>query len=147
MPPSPDAIEEHLRSASDAILLLVGEVEQLERHKRGVAPGDARFDELAAAVKEAAISLAEFSKAELDWGRDADGLKQHVAPIEHSTSPQNLSAILGRWRQIERQLNEAEPGSPEAQALFEAFERVRDEYMTAFAARTRESSTDTSTER
>jgi len=137
---SPDDIEEHLRSASDAILLLVAEVEQLERHKRGVAPGDARFDELAAAVKDAAVSLAEFSKAELDWGRDADGLKQAVAPIERSAAPQNLSAILERWRQIERQLNDAEPGSPEARALFDAFERVRDEYMTAFVARTRETS-------
>ena len=138
MPPSPDDIEQHLRSASDAILLLVGEVEQLERHKRGVAPGDARFDELAAAVKDAAATLAEFSRAELDWGRDADGLKQDVATINHSKSPANLAAILDRWRQIERQLNEAEPGSPRSRELFEAYQRVRDEYMTAFAARTSE---------
>jgi hypothetical protein len=138
MPPSPDDIEHHLRSASDAILLLVGEVEQLERHKRGVAPGDARFDELAAAVKDASAALAAFSNAELEWGRDADGLKQDVATIDHSQSPANLAAILDRWRQIERQLNEAEPGSPESRELFEAYERVRDEYMTAFAARASE---------
>ncbi|HLX34869.1 MAG TPA: hypothetical protein VKR30_06440 [Candidatus Limnocylindrales bacterium] len=130
----PDVIEQHLRSASDAILLLVGEVEQLERHKRGVRPQDPRFDVLAKAVSDAAAALAAFTEAEEAWGHDADGARSTVSSIADSAAPPTLSAILQRWREIERQLNEAAPGSPEAEALFEEFERVRAQYMTAFAA-------------
>ena len=36
------SIEEHLRAASDAILLLLTEVGQLERHKRGIPRRAAR---------------------------------------------------------------------------------------------------------
>ena len=36
-------IQAHLRAASDAILLLLTEVGQLERHKRAIPPGEARF--------------------------------------------------------------------------------------------------------
>ena len=43
-------IQAHLRSASDAILVLLAEVEQLELHKRGIRPADPRFSELAKAV-------------------------------------------------------------------------------------------------
>lgn len=43
--------EQHLRGASDAIMLLVSEVAELERHKRGVLPDEPRFDELARAVR------------------------------------------------------------------------------------------------
>ena len=39
-------IEKHLRAASDAILLLLTEVSQLERHKRFIRPGDPRFDDM-----------------------------------------------------------------------------------------------------
>lgn len=134
---SPDTIEQHLRSASDAILLLVSEVEQLERHKRGVRPDTARFDLLATSVRQAAAALAEFTLAEEQWGREADGAVADVAPISESESPPKLAAILDRWRAIERQLNEAGPGSPEAAALFEQFERVRMEYLEAFRAHAR----------
>jgi hypothetical protein len=134
MPKTPEAIEEHLRSASDAILLLVGEVEQLERHKRGVQPENPRFGALAKSVRDAATALAEFARAEEQWAREADGARADVLPISEAESPAPLAAILSRWRAIERQLNEATPGSPEAVALFEEFQRVRAEYMAAFAA-------------
>jgi len=63
-------IEEHLRAASDAILLLLTEVTQLERHKRAIPPGESRFDEVARSARIAAESLAEFTQQEEDWDRD-----------------------------------------------------------------------------
>ncbi len=127
-------VEEHLRAASDAILLLLGEVGQLESHKRGVRPGEPRFDELARSVRRAAQALADFTAQEEAWARassDVPGL----ATIADSESPPRLSEILERWRAIERRLDQAEPGSEESARLFDEFQHVRDEYMAAFRAR------------
>ena len=128
-------IEEHLRAASDAIMLLLTEVGQLERHKRAIAPGEARFDEVARSVRIAATSLAEFTEEEERWARIATDGRPDLAPITASANAPVLAGILERWRAIERQLDATEPGTPEAIRLFEEFQRTRDEYMTAFRAR------------
>ena len=128
-------IEEHLRGASDAIVLLLTEITQLERHKRGIPPGEARFDEVARAVRVAAQMLAEFTEQQEDWARVATVDRTDLETIEESESSDSLTAILERWRAVERQLDEHEPGTPEAIRLFAEFERIRDEYMTAFRVR------------
>jgi hypothetical protein len=127
-------VEEHLRAASDAILLLLGEVGQLERHKRGVQPGDTRFEELARSVREGAEALAQFTKQEEGWAKRA-GVDGGVSTIERSDNAPSLAASLERWRAVERELDQAEPGSEEAAALFDQFETVRREYLEAFNAR------------
>ena len=131
-------IQDHLRAASDAILLLIGQVEQLERHKRGVAPGGARFDELAEQVRRAAQNLADFAREEELWARGAVADAGHLETISTSANPPPLSEILARWRDIERRLDAAAPGSPEAAALFADFNRLRDEYLAAFRAKATE---------
>lgn len=128
-------IEEHLRGASDAVVLLLTEVGQLERHKRGIPPGEKRFDEVARALRVAAQALAEFTKEQEDWGRVATADRTDLETIADSESSASLAAILERWRAVERQLDEHKPGSPEAIRLFAEFERIRDEYMTALRAR------------
>jgi hypothetical protein len=126
--------EGHLRAASDAILLLVTEVEQSERQKRAISPGDTRFSELATAVRMAAKALADFAREEEEWGRTAPIHGLDMSPIAESTMPPSLAPILQRWRAIERALDHAPAGSPEARRLVEEFQRLRDEYMTAFRA-------------
>ena len=128
-------IEEHLRAASDAIMLLLTEVRQMERHKRSIPPGEARFDDVAEAVRIAAASLAEFTEQQERWARIATDGRTDIAPIAETSNPPALATILERWRAIERQLDSVEPGSPEAIRLFAEFQRARDEYMTAFRAR------------
>ena len=128
-------IEEHLRAASDAILLLLTEVGQLERHKRGIPPGDPRFDEVARSVRVAAQGLAEFTEYEETWARIATDGRTDIAPIAQSEAAPNTAEILERWRAVERQLDELEPGSPESVRLFAEFERLRDEYLGAFRER------------
>jgi len=128
-------IEEHLRAASDAILLLLTEVGQLERHKRAIPPGEARFDEVARSVRVAAAMLAEFAEHEETWAQIATDGRPDLQPIEESKNSRSVAAILDRWRAIERQLDETLPGSPEALLLFAEFERARDEYMAAFRER------------
>jgi hypothetical protein len=128
-------IEQHLRAASDAILLLLTEVGQLERHKRAIPPGDARFDEVARSVRIASRMLAEFTEEQETWAQIATDGRPDLQPIEESRNAPAVAAILERWRAIERQLDEVQPGSPESLRLFAEFERARDEYMAAFEAR------------
>lgn len=128
-------IEEHLRAASDAILLLLTESSQLERHKRRISPGEARFDEIARSVRVVAQTLAEFAEFEEQWARRATDRRTDIETIDELENTPALATILQRWRAIERQLDDVEPGSAEAASLFAEFERVRDEYMAAFRAR------------
>ena len=125
-------IEEHLRAASDAILLLLTEVGQLERHKRGIPPGEPRFDEVARSVRVVARALAEFTEQQETWARIATDGRTDIEPISESENAPSMATILERWRAIERQLDDLEPGSPESIRLFAEFERLRDEYMAAF---------------
>ena len=128
-------IEEHLRAASDAILLLLTEVGQLERHKRGIPPGDPRFDEVARSVRVAAQALAQFTEHEETWARIATDGRTDIEPIAQSEAAPSTAEILDRWRAVERQLDDLEPGSPESVRLFAEFERLRDEYLGAFRER------------
>ena len=128
-------IEEHLRAASDAILLLLTEVGQLERHKRGIPPGEPRFDEVARSVRVAAQALAEFTAYEETWARIATDGRTDIEPIAQSEATPSTAEILERWRAVERQLDDLEPGSPESVRLFAEFERLRDEYLGAFRER------------
>jgi hypothetical protein len=128
-------IEEHLRAASDAILLLLTEIGQLERHKRGIPPGEPRFDDVARSVRVVAQALAEFTEQEETWARIATDGRTDIETISESENAPAIAAILERWRAIERQLDDVEAGSPEAARLFAEFERTRDEYMVAFRER------------
>ena len=128
-------IEEHLRAASDAILLLLTEVGQLERHKRGIPPGDPGFDEVARSVRVAAQALAQFTEYEETWARIATDGRTDIEPIAQSEAAPSAAEILDRWRAVERQLDDLEPGSPESVRLFAEFERLRDEYLGAFRER------------
>jgi hypothetical protein len=128
-------IQEHLRAASDAILLLLTEVGQLERHKRAIPPGEARFDEVARSVRVAAAMLAEFTEQEETWAEIATDGRSDLEPIDESANSDSVDVILQRWRAIERQLDGLQPGSPEAMRLFKEFERARDDYMAAFRVR------------
>jgi len=128
-------IEEHLRAASDAILLLLTEIGQLERHKRGIPPGERRFDEISRSIRVAAQGLAEFTVHEEAWARTATDGRTDIEPIAQSEAAPNTAAILERWRAVERQLDDLEPGSPESVRLFAEFERLRDEYLAVFRER------------
>ena len=82
-----------------------------------------------------AQALAEFTEFEEEWATRATDGRTNLGVIEASENTPALASILQRWRAIERQLDKAEPGSPEAQSLFAEFERVRDEYMAGFRVR------------
>ena len=111
-------IEEHLRAASDAILLLLTEIGQLERHKRGIPPGEPRFDEVSRSIRAAAQGLAEFTEGEEAWARTATDGRTDIETIAQSEAAPNTAEILERWRAVERLHRSHADGE---HCLFEAY--------------------------
>jgi hypothetical protein len=128
-------VEEHLRGASDAIMLLLREVQQLEGHKRGVKPADPRFAELARSVRVVAEALAKFAIEQEVWATKSATADDRIEPIAEAEASPSLATILERWREVERALDDVPPGSNEARQLFSEFERLRDQYLLEFRSR------------
>lgn len=131
----PTDVEAHLRAASDAIMLLAAQVSQLETHKRGVPADDGRFEALAHSVKVAAQNLADFAAEEEAWAQGASAARPDAATIDETPAPAGLQQLLAHWREVDRALDAAEPGSSDAERLFLEFEAARDAYMTEFRKR------------
>lgn len=126
-----------LRATSDQLMLAVAEVDARERRKRGRRPGEQEFLELARAVRIAAEVVVELARQEertaLEIEREA---RDTLLPsIETMTPAKELAHILDEWRAVEKRLVGAEAGSPEAEELMTEFERLRDAYAEALAAR------------
>ncbi len=130
--------ETQLRGTSDQLLLAIQTVGLLEQQKRGVPFGDARFPDLAKAVREAAQSLLDLAADEESEAarihRTADG---STGTIVHTPPAASLAAILAEWRAVERRLTDADAGSTDAEELLRAFERLRVLYATALASEAR----------
>ena len=125
-------IEERLRAASDAIQIAVVELGALEAQKRAVAPiDDARFVELATRVRDSAEQILELARAEERFAGELASSSETLTPIADVEPADDLKGILDEWREVERDLNAAHPGSPEAHRLLARFEELRTKYMRA----------------
>ena len=124
------AKEALLRATSDQILLAIDVVSVLERQKRGVRPGDDAFVDLARDVRIAAEALLELARREEEVARDlrAEPARRPMPTIAETSPPPSLARTLERWREVERQIADATPGSDDAERLVVEFERLRREY-------------------
>ncbi|MEO8437722.1 MAG: hypothetical protein ABI562_04625 [Chloroflexota bacterium] len=136
MSDDPTASSEILRGASDGLLIAIREVDALERLKRGVPPADPRFAPLAREVRIAAEAVLELARREEATAERTSGSSDSASlpTINASPSPPDLAGILAAWRDVEHRLNDAEPGSPESEALMTQFEALRGRYSEAMAA-------------
>lgn len=127
--------EAQLRATSDQILLAIDEVSILERQKRGVRPGNDAFVDLARDVRIAAEALLALARVEESVARDlrAEPGARRIPTIEATDPAPSLAATLTRWREVERQIADAKPGSDEAGRLLLEFERLRREYAARLA--------------
>src|SRR5262249_5051677 len=125
-----------LRETSDALMRDLEVLATLEQEKRGLAPGDPRLVELAGKIEEVAKRvlsssvrqhhLTQSGNAPIAAGAGA----AHGATIEDT--PRAAAEILAEWRDAERRVAAAEPGSAEqaeARALTDA---LREEYQRAY---------------
>jgi hypothetical protein len=127
-----------LRATSDTLLADLERLEALERDKRQLEPDDPRLPELAAAVEDVARRLLGRSVDQRQLAAVAHRLASEgapgapTAPIEET--PRESHVILADWRDAERRLADASPGTPEALAAEADIERYRDEYRDAHEA-------------
>jgi hypothetical protein len=131
-----DAVRDALRGASDGLLLAIREVGARERRKRTVKPGDPGFLPLARQVRVAAEAVLLMAQQEERAAEETSGTAAGAGlpTIEASPTRSDLAGILAEWRAVERLLDNADPSSPDAKALMEQFETLRDRYAQALAA-------------
>ena len=131
MPGTGDA----LRRTSDSLLRDIEALLELEEEKRTIEPGDPRLVELASQIEQIAKRVLASSTSERAQTQLIHALTEAGSPAAPDTpiedTPRSMEAILAAWRQAERQLDAAEPGSAEAEEAQILIARLRDEYRRA----------------
>jgi hypothetical protein len=127
-----------LRETSDAVLRNLEALGALEDQKRTIQPGDPRLVELAAEVEKLAAKLLAGSvrQHDLAGALHADPVAAAATPpINEQTRP--IAEILQAWREAERALVKAAPGSAEEASARAAIDQCREDYRQAYELKSR----------
>jgi hypothetical protein len=131
MPGTGDA----LRRTSDGLLRDIEALLQLEEEKRTIDPGDQRLVDLASRIEIIAKRVLASSTSQRAQTQLIHELTESDSPAAPDTpieeTPRSMEAILAAWRQAERQLDAAEPGSAEATEAESLIDHLREEYRRA----------------
>jgi formate-dependent nitrite reductase cytochrome c552 subunit len=129
------SLDEHLRAASDSLLVTLDRLQELEESKQEIEPGTPAFADLATRIQDLAaraLRLTVEQRHLSDEASDARATAQEVAPI--ADTMRAASVVLSDWRAAERRMAEAAPGSPEHRAAHDDVDRFRAEYQRVFEA-------------
>jgi hypothetical protein len=141
-------IRPQLRATSDALLVALDELRELEGQKRKLGPGTPEFAELAKQIETLAEELLRNSETEERLAQRSvelveDGRGDVAAqPIEAMAAPRDVHLILGEWRDAERRLAAETPGSQAWEQATVDAERLRAEYRRAHEDALRSASED-----
>jgi hypothetical protein len=131
-------VEHRLRTTSDELLHRLERLRELELEKRQLTPGTQRFqalvrdiEQLAAAVLTKTVEQEELAEQAIDV-REATGVDP--APIADVSARREVSVILGEWREAERRLSAAAPGTAQQLEAQASVDRLRAEYREAYSA-------------
>jgi hypothetical protein len=131
MPGTGDA----LRRTSDELLRDLDTLVHLEEEKRAVEPGDPRLVDLAEQIEAVAQRVLVSSSSQRQQTEVINGLAEAGSPAAPDASinetPRSMEAILAAWRDAERKLETAQPGSAEAREAELLVEHLREEYRRA----------------
>jgi hypothetical protein len=137
MPGTGDA----LRRTSDTLLRDLEALLELEEEKRTIDPGDPRLVDLASQIEQIAKRVLASSTSQRAQTQLIHALTETGSPAAPDATieetPRSMEAILAAWRQAERQLDAAEPGSAEATEAQVLVDRLREEYRRAHEEATR----------
>ena len=128
--------ESELRAESDATLAALDTIRELEERKRHLAPESEDFlfaarqiTELSRVLSRTVSRQEELAEAVARGAKTAAPTRDR--PIVEIPPADNLPAILAAWRNAERRLADAAPGSDEERGLREAIEGLRRSYAKA----------------
>jgi hypothetical protein len=126
-------VEEGLRVTSDSLLATLDELQALEAAKRTVQPGTSEFSELADRIERLAVSVLEASRRQASLAGEAASSGVDERSID-DIPPRPIHAVLADWREAERVVTTASPGSEEWDHARTTIRRLRDEYRRAHEA-------------
>ena len=140
------SIEPELHATSDAVLATLDRLRTLELEKRDLPVGSPRLVELAKEIERLATSVLGTTDAQVDLakaalaGAKSGSIDPGTTINEMGNPPRDVQAVLADWRDTERNLGDALPGSPEAARLRADIEMLREEYRRAHDAAVRRTS-------
>lgn len=127
-----------LRATSDSLMQDLAALHELEIEKRRLPPADPRLQRLAEEIEAIAIRVMGSSMRQRRIGEQAAVLMQRGAPDAPTRSiaetPREIHVILAEWRDAERALADAMPGTMHADRAEDAIDRLRAEYRRAHQA-------------
>jgi hypothetical protein len=127
--------EQDLRYTSDEMLRALERLRELEARKRKVKPGTERFRKLAQEVEDLAGTVFSHTSEQKDLATKSVELVESQVieprPIDEMPPVRELHIILNDWRDAERRLSAAAPGTEDAADVQAEIERLRLEYRRA----------------
>ncbi len=127
-----------LRATSDALMRDLADLTELEEEKRSLQPGDPHLLALAERIEVIAARLFGATVRQRQLSTTIEGLVEESnpeAPLDSiDATPREIHVILAEWRDAERQVQEAVPGSVEAETAADRAALLRDEYRQAHDA-------------
>lgn len=124
-----------LRAASDALLRDLTELQELEQEKRQIEPDSPRLVRLVEEIEALAVRVMGTSTRQRERAQQISALPDAATPDQSiAETPREIHVILAEWRDTERQLSEAAPGSPEAGIAERRIDGLRLEYRRAHDA-------------
>lgn len=124
-----------LRAASDALLRDLAELHELEQEKRRTDPDSPRLVRLAEEIEALAVRVMGTSMRQRERAQAISSPGGTDAPDQSiAETPREIHVILAEWRDTERQLSEAAPGSPDAGIAERRIDVLRLEYRRAHDA-------------
>jgi hypothetical protein len=128
-----------LRATSDELLRDLEVLVALEDEKRSIAPGDPRLVELAERIESIASRILGSSTKQRELTEHINDLSNAGSSAAPDTTiddtPRSIAEILSDWREAERRLAAAEPGSVDAAEAALQVDRLRADYRRAHDAR------------
>ena len=128
-----------LRATSDELLRDLEVLSALEDEKRTIAPGDPRLIELAERIESIASRILGSSTKQRELTEQINDLTNAGSSAAPDTAiedtPRSIAEILSAWREAERDLAAAEPGSVAAAEAGLWVDRLRSDYRRAHDAR------------
>lgn len=130
-----------LRGASDSLIAALDELHRLEDFKRHEQPGSDQFVDLARQIRDlatevliASSSQEHLAEAAADVAEVRPDIAAEMSPIDETRPPRELRLVLDDWRDAERRLAAAAPGTKESVAAQADVRRLRLEYRVAHEA-------------
>ena len=139
------SIQPELHATSDALLASLDRLRELELEKRQTPLESPRLVELSEEIERLAQTVLTASDVQTDLARLAHAMVERgqlggTESIESmGETTRDVHTVLAEWRDTERMLGEAEPGSPAATQLRGRIEVLRAEYRRAHDAAARRS--------